>query len=254
MRKAQIVSHPNNEGTESWQCLVRMSSLDGELFLHSAYPTLAPDSVFFGPDTYRFARAIKATLAGRDATGSRVRRAVDIGCGAGPGAILLAKNYPNAKIYGVDINDNALRLTTINASLANVKVTARYSNLLNDIDGQFDLIISNPPYLVDPSKRRYRHGGGTLGSELSVAIVNAACERLTPGGTLLLYTGSAIIDGQDLFLEEVKKVLGNSSLTWTYEEIDPDVFGEELSTESYSHTDRIAAVALTATKSHSKEM
>lgn len=248
MRKAQIVSQTNDDGTETWQCLVRMSSLEGELFLHSAYPTIAADSVFFGPDTYRFARAIKSTLAERNTTIFPVRRAVDIGCGAGPGAILLAKTYPNAEIYGVDINDNALRLTTINASLANVKVIARSSNLLNDIDGQFDLIISNPPYLVDPSKRRYRHGGGTLGSELSIAIVNIACERLTPGGTLLLYTGSAIIDGRDLFLEETKKILENSSLNWTYEEIDPDVFGEELSTESYSHADRIAAVALTATK------
>ena len=251
MRKAQIVLQTKVEEMYSWQCLVRMSTLDGELFLHSAYPTLTADSVFFGPDTYRFARAIKAMLSARDSTAPRVCRAVDIGCGAGPGAVLLAKNYPDAEVFGVDINDAALQLTTINASLANVKVTSRRSDLFNDIEGQFDLIISNPPYLVDASKRRYRHGGGALGSELSVAIVQTSCKRLAPGGTLLLYTGSAIINGQDLFLQEAKNVLDNSPLTWTYEEMDPDVFGEELSTDSYSHADRIAAVVLLATKPNS---
>jgi len=251
MHEAQILVQIKNENVDSWQSLIRMSSLDGELFIHSAYPTSAADSVFFGPDTYRFARAIQATVAARDRTTSPVHRSVDIGCGAGPGAVLLAKAYPDAEIFGVDINKTALRFTTINACLANVKVISRYSDLLNNVEGQFDMIISNPPYLVDPSMRRYRHGGGALGSELSVSIVNVACKRLTLGGTLLLYTGSAIINGHDLFYDEVKQILNNSVLNWTYEEIDPDVFGEEISTGSYIHADRIAAVILTATKINS---
>ena len=74
---------------------VRLSSLEGLLFMHSAYPTVAADAVFFGPDTYRFGRAILAHL-GR---GAPVRRAVDIGCGAGPGAILVARAYPDAEVY-----------------------------------------------------------------------------------------------------------------------------------------------------------
>jgi methylase of polypeptide subunit release factors len=251
MHKAQILFHGKNKDEDSWQSLVRMSSLDGELFLHSAYPTSASDSVFFGPDTYRFARTIRAALAERTRNTQPVHRAIDIGCGAGPGAVLLAKAYPNAEILATDINDVALRLTTINARLANVKVVSRQSDLLNDVDGQFDMIVSNPPYLVDPSMRRYRHGGGSLGSALSIAIVDAACHRLAPNGTLVLYTASAIIDGQDLFLEEAKKRLDNSKFIWTYEEVDPDVFGEELDTESYAHADRIAAVVLTAKKTNS---
>ena len=38
---------------------VRFSTLHGRLYAHSAYPTLAADSVFFGPDTYRFAAFIR---------------------------------------------------------------------------------------------------------------------------------------------------------------------------------------------------
>ena len=42
---------------------VRFSSLGPDLFVHSAYPTTAPDAVFFGPDTYRFASLLKAVAA-----------------------------------------------------------------------------------------------------------------------------------------------------------------------------------------------
>ncbi|MBC7800178.1 MAG: SAM-dependent methyltransferase, partial [Gemmatimonadaceae bacterium] len=65
---------PHEDGHRS---AVRLSSLDGLLFMHSAFPTDAADAVFFGPDTYRFARAIAAHAPVRP-----VHRAVDVGCGA----------------------------------------------------------------------------------------------------------------------------------------------------------------------------
>ncbi len=228
-----------------WRSLVRISSLDGMLFLHSAYPTVAADSVFFGPDTYRFAGAIAGVLA-RPAR--PVRRAVDVGCGAGPGAVLVARAHPGAAVFGVDINPAALRLTRANAGLAGVAVQAVDSDLLRGIPGQFDLIVSNPPYLVDPGARAYRHGGGPLGAGLSLAILDAAMERLAPGGTLLLYTGAAMIDGRDPFREAAEAVLAGSGLAWRYHEIDPDVFGEELEAGVYCAAERIAAVALTVEK------
>ena len=225
-----------------WRSTVRLSSFDGLLFAHSAYPTSAADAVFFGPDTYRFARAI---LQHRPA---RVVRAVDIGCGAGPGAIVVARAWRGAEVLGVDINQAALRKTRVNAMLAGVRVEARESDLLRGVEGVFDLIVANPPYLIDVGERTYRHGGGKLGAGLSLDILQAAVERLAPGGTLLLYTGSAIVDGEDLFLAESKARLAGSNFTWTYQEIDPDVFGEELEHGVYAVADRIAAILLTATK------
>src|ERR1700712_5672633 len=59
-----------------WKSSVRVSSLDGDLFLHSAFPTLSADAVFFGPDTYRFARAIKHHLISEPRP---LGRALDIG-------------------------------------------------------------------------------------------------------------------------------------------------------------------------------
>ncbi len=230
---------PAGEGLRS---TVRLSSLDGSLFMHSAYPTSAADAVFFGPDTYRFARAI------RQAMPPTVRRAVDIGCGSGPGAIVVARARPAAEVLAVDINEAALALTRVNAVTAGVTIDAQHSDLLDAVEGDLDLVVANPPYLVDPGERAYRHGGGPLGAGLSLKILDAAIQRLSPGGTLLLYTGVAIIDGTDPFRMAAEERLGGSGMRWTYDEIDPDVFGEELDGGAYATSDRIAAVLLAAQK------
>jgi methylase of polypeptide subunit release factors len=235
---------------DRWRSLVRASTLGDQLYFHSAYPTSAEDAVFFGPDTYRFVRALRAEL-GSPSAGHAIRRAADIGCGAGPAAITIALHAPDAEVLALDINDEALRITGVNAALAGAaNVRALRSDLLDACAGQFDLIVANPPYLLDPGERAYRHGGGELGAGLSVDIVQAALGRLAAGGRLLLYTGVAIVDGADPFLERITPLLAAAGARWHYEEIDPDVFGEELDEAQYSRperrVDRIAAVWLRA--------
>jgi SAM-dependent methyltransferase len=225
---------------------VRWSNLDDLLFVHSAFPTEAADAVFFGPDTYRFAQLIHAHLQQNFAP---IHRAIDIGCGAGVGAILIGRARREAQVLALDINPAALRLTAINAALAEVaNVEARASDLLQGVDGEFDLIVANPPYMADPAERAYRHGGGTLGAGLSLRIVEQALNRLAPGGSLLLYTGVAMVDGRDPFLDTVLPRLDEQRFGWTYRELDPDVFGEELLNPGYQRVDRIAVVALTVTR------
>src|SRR5205814_2619567 len=107
------------------------------------------------------------------------------------------------------------------------------------------LIISIPAYLVDAGGRLYRHGGGGLGIELSLRIVEQGVDRLYPGGRLFLYTGTPVIDGRDCFLQAVRPLLDARQLSFTYEEIDPDVFGDALARAPYDCADRIAVVALT---------
>ncbi|GAA0795577.1 methyltransferase [Spirilliplanes yamanashiensis] len=231
---------------ELYRSLVRFSSYDSELFVHSAFPTAAADSVFLGPDTYRMADAAAAHVAARQLP---VRRAVDIGCGTGAGAITVAKRAPGAEVLAVDINDTALRYARVNTALADVPgVRPCRSNLLGDVDGTFDLIISNPPFMIDPAGRTYRDGGGEHGHGLSLAIVDAAAERLNPGGTLVLFSGAGIIDGEDPFRAAAADHLAGTGLTWTYREVDPDVYDEELDGRAYAHAERIAVVVLTATR------
>lgn len=98
-----------------WRSNVRWSSLDDLLLLHSAWPTNSRDAVFFGPDSYRFAQLIHDHLS---STPERVQHAVDIGCGSGVGALLIARAVQHAQVCAVDINPMALRHTAINAALA----------------------------------------------------------------------------------------------------------------------------------------
>lgn len=223
---------------------VRASTVGERLYFHSAFPTREDDAVFFGPDTYRYIAALKRSMEGI----APPRRAVDIGTGSGAGAIEVACRFPDCEAVGADINPFALSLAAVNARLAGAaNVPTLHSDLLKDLDGGFDLVLSNPPYILDPSELRYRHGGGMHGAALSVDIVEAALERLRPGGTLLLYTGIAIVDGRDEFLDTVRPRLDACCSGWRYEELDPDIFGGQLDCEGYEDVERIAAVWLHAT-------
>ena len=228
-----------------WHSRVWFSSYDGELFVHSALPTNYQDSVFFGPDTYRMADAAAAVVEARE---QPVRRAVDIGCGTGAGAITVAKRAPGAEVFAADINDQALLYARANVALAGTGgVQPVHSDLLGAVDGEFDLIISNPPFMIDPVGRAYRDGGEN-GYELSLAIIDQAAGRLAPGGTLVLFAGTGITGGRDPFQEAAAAHLAGTGLTSSYREVDPDVYGEELDGPAYAHAERIAVVVLTAAR------
>jgi SAM-dependent methyltransferase len=225
---------------------VRFSTLDEQLFLHSGFPTQAADSVFFGPDTYRFVGALRHAVA--DLQGKGPFTVIDVGSGSGAGAICAARflNGAVAQVIMSDINPKALRFSAVNAALNGIAgaKTVR-SDLLNEIDKLGDLIIANPPYLVDAARRIYRHGGGEFGCGLSIAIVEQSLRRLAPGGRLFLYTGTPIVNGTDLFRAAVEPRLRGANCNFAYEELDPDVFGEELDNPPYDRVDRLAVIGLT---------
>jgi methylase of polypeptide subunit release factors len=221
---------------------VRYSVLDDQIYVHSAFPTLTPDSVFFGPDTYRFAALIQRTID----TEPVIARAciVDVGCGAGAGGIVAARAAGGlSTLIMTDINPAALRHAEINATLAGVEASFRQGDLFAAIEDPIDLIVANPPYLVDPEARLYRHGGGELGSGLSMRIVREGLSALAPGGTLILYTGSCIVKGRDPLCEAIALATRGAAVSYAYTELDPDVFGEELELPANAEVDRIAVVS-----------
>lgn len=242
MRQAGIVSARGR----LLQSQVRWSTVSDLLLVHSGFPTDTADAVFFGPDSYRFARVIEAHLQHNPAP---VENAVEIGCGTGVGALLIARARRHAQVSALDVNPLALRYAAINVALAELgNVTVDYSDVLEGVIGQFDLIVANPPYMLDGRQRTYRHGGGKLGEGLSQRMVRESLERLSPGGTLLLYTGVAMVEGSDPFLAGLRETLDSPRWAWTYEEVDADVFGEQLLEPGYERVERIAAVALTVTR------
>lgn len=223
---------------------VRVSTVHGGLYLHSAFPPKSEDAVFLGPDTYRFADFIRRELQGVEG----VRNLVDIGTGAGVGAVVAAGCCPGAEVIGTDINARAVQLARVNAAHAGVRMDFVETSGLDAVGGPLDLVVANPPYIGTSSGRTYRDGGGMLGAELSFDWAQAAARRLSVGGRLLLYTGSAIVDGVDRFRDALVGMLEREGCDLRYAELDPDVFGSQLKHPAYAKVERIAAVGAVAVK------
>jgi methylase of polypeptide subunit release factors len=230
--------------SDGFTCRYRVARCAGRLFLHSAFPTLAADAVFFGPDSYRFAAFLRREM--QDArSGLRI---ADIGAGSGVGALSAAAQCAGASLTLTDLNPHALRLARINAAAAGIEVETVQTSGLDDVAGAFDLIIANPPYLADSSHRLYRDGGAGRGGWMSVEWTRAALARLAPRGRFLLYTGSAIIAGADPLRDQLAALAQANCCAFAYEEIDPDVWSEELQTEAYADVDRIAVIGACFTR------
>lgn len=221
---------------------LRVSSIGDQLFLHSAYPTEAEDAVFFGPDTYRFVDFLHAEQPCKSG------RLVDQGTGAGVGGIMAALMARSLRVTLLDINPIALRLASVNARHAGVEAELVEGSDLDAVGGEIDCVIANPPYIMDEGERTYRDGGGMHGAQISFDWTMAAVRRLQPGGSMLLYTGVAMVEGRDELREALERELANADCTLSYRELDPDVFGEELEEPPYADVERIAIVGALVTK------
>lgn len=237
LKNAQIIRIENNQFYSN----VRVASIDNQLFIHSAFPTIEKDAVFLGPDTYRFYYHLKQYLLNHV---QPITRGLELCCGTSAVAISIAQSFPNiAEIYTADINPKALFYSRLNKIFnAAKRISPLYSDLFSGLEGNFDLIFANPPYLIDSQERQYRHGGNQLnGMELAFKILKAGIERLTPQGTLFLYSGMPISPQGNQFLEAVQEwIQFYPGFEYCYEEVDPDVFGEELDQMAYRHVERIA--------------
>ena len=231
LRAAHAVE--NHQGT--LRSKVRVASLGDDLLLHSAFPTDDVSSVFFGPDTYRFVRFLEQQLP-------RISCAewlVDMGAGSGAGAIAGSRLHAFERVTLVDVNVEALRLARVNAAAAGVQAEEVACDAL---PAGADIVIANPPYMMDSSGRAYRDGGALLGGAVALDWVTQALRSLAPEGTMLLYTGAACVDGEAPLLRAMAEACRNAGASLELSEIDPDVFGGELSEPGYEQVERIAAI------------
>lgn len=139
-------------------------------------------------------------------------RIADACTGCGNLAIALAHELPGASIVATDISEDALEVARRNAEAHGVADRIRFvrTNILDRIEGPFDLIAANPPYVrqgdrpaLQPEVRDYEPPvalfGGAAGTELVAEVVEQAASRLRPGGYLMFEFGF----GQDVDVEEL---------------------------------------------------
>jgi len=131
---------------------------------------------------------------------SAPKRILDLGTGSGAIGLWMKKRYPDSEVVAVDSSSKALELSRKNAESNSVHVTFLESDWFGQIEGQFDLIISNPPYLTDdewlaaePEVRDHEPKTALVAGEDGIAdlrtILKRAPEYLRPGGLVALETG-----------------------------------------------------------------
>jgi release factor glutamine methyltransferase len=147
------------------------------------------------PETEQLVELVESEIENR---GPRI---VDIGTGSGVIALSLAKRFPEAQIFAMDVSEDALALARENAIRLGLsgRVQLRRSNLLENVDERFDLIVANLPYIATQDRytlsREVLHDpevalfGGARGDELVRELIEQAPTRLRPGGLLALEIG-----------------------------------------------------------------
>lgn len=89
---------------------------------------------------------------------SQKPKILDIGTGSGCIAISLAKNLSDASVFAIDVSEKALATAKKNAAINEVNVTFIEKNILEteDLEQQFDIIVSNPPYVRNLEKEEIK--------------------------------------------------------------------------------------------------
>jgi release factor glutamine methyltransferase len=147
------------------------------------------------PETEELVELIESRIENRES------RIVDVGTGSGVIALSLAMKFPEAEILAVDISDDALARAQENAARLNLadRVLFLKSDLLEQVEGSFDLVVANLPYISIEARetlsREVLHDpeialfAGAQGDELVRELIGQTPSRLRPGGMLALEIG-----------------------------------------------------------------
>lgn len=124
-------------------------------------------------------------------------RILDLGTGSGAIALALQSQRPDATVTAVDFSQDALEVARANAQRLQLPVKLVQSSWLEQIEGMFDVIVSNPPYIREDDEHMaaLRHEprqaltSGEDGLDDIRSIIAQAPAHLNAGGWLLLEHG-----------------------------------------------------------------
>lgn len=124
-------------------------------------------------------------------------RVIDLGTGSGAIALAIKRACPHAAVTATDASSDALAVARANATRLSLDLTLGQASWLDGIEGMFDLIVSNPPYIADHDEHlpALSHEpaaaltSGPHGLNDLRAIVGQAPAHLMQGGWLVLEHG-----------------------------------------------------------------
>jgi release factor glutamine methyltransferase len=155
-------------------------------------------------------------------------KVLDVGTGTGAIALAIADEVPEARVTAMDVSTDALALARENLDLTGVNGRVRLveHDLLSGLgDGDFDLVVSNPPYVepdelpgLQPEVRDWEPRIALVASGATEGVARAATEALRPGGWLVLETAAGTG-------ERIRGLLGE--LGYDAVTITPDLAGRD---------------------------
>ncbi|MEV4225599.1 methyltransferase [Streptomyces bobili] len=127
-----------------------------------------------------------------------VSTALDLGTGSGIQALHAARHA--TRVTATDLNPRALHITALTLSLSGAPAAdLREGSLFEPVrdDETFDLIVSNPPFVISPRARLTYRDGGMGGDDLCRSLVQGAGERLNVGGFAQFLANWQHVEGED---------------------------------------------------------
>jgi len=154
--------------------------------------------------SYKLAHAVRQSLPCMKYTW----RMLDVGTGTGFHAILFAQDFD--EVVALDIDEDALANTAQNCAINGVEnVVGLQSDMYTNVNGQFNLIMANPPPLFVPEGYRENsdygqfYDGGDFGIELARRIMDGFDEYLADDGVAAIGLISSVVNGRDLVLDYI---------------------------------------------------
>ncbi len=162
---------------------------------------------------------------------------LDIGTGSGCIAISLAKNLPNAEVFALDVSEKALATAQKNAELNQVQVQFICQSILEteDLGQQFDIIVSNPPYVRHLEKQEIKKN--VLDNEPHLALFVADDDALIFYRKIAQLALKNLNQTGQLYFE-INQYLGQEMLSLLQEmdfknsELRQDIYGNDRMTKS----------------------
>jgi release factor glutamine methyltransferase len=208
--RGQIIAFPEHALTEKQRVVLDawvarrvarepISRILGRREFWSLSFAVAPATLDPRPDSETLVSAVLARIPDR----SRPLDILDLGTGTGCLLLALLSELPQAKGLGIDASGDAVATAEGNAEALGFAARAefRLGDWARDISAQFDVIVSNPPYIestsidgLAPEVARYDPrgalDGGRDGLSAYRALIPQAAQRLSPGGLLALEIGA----------------------------------------------------------------